>query len=490
MIETPFVHKIESLAGTKYVYDINTNEIFEVDDVLYDIVEDHDAAEGKTGGCAAAYSPEAVRRAVEEIQTLQGDGYFLPRHEALMSSPICKECIDDERGTQAGKLLLNVTEDCNLRCVYCVYSGLYEYRRGHGTGVMSAEVARGAISQFIEDTRKSPYNYISFYGGEPLLHFEHVLEMIDYYKSLCSGKRTTFHIDTNATLLTDAIIERIMKDDIYLQISLDGPKEVHDRYRVFKNGTGTFETIMRNMRTIRSLDENYYRNRIGISLTIAPPYRIPEINEFFASGDVPLATLMCNFVDPHDTNFYEMYCDPEKDMAVLGRQLDELKTNYIEARIKGEEPTPLERGLFEDDIVRFHRRQRSPMGGLFPPNGICAPGIRRFFISTPGDIYPCERVGTAFRLGSVFDGVREDRVYEIVDEYIKHSEQICSHCWALRICGICFALAKRGDRLDMERKGENCTLERLKLHAALQTYLSVMEKSEHAYDFVENMIFT
>jgi uncharacterized protein len=407
-----------------------------------------------------------------------------------MSSPICKECIDEARKEQPGKLLLNVTESCNLRCVYCVYSGLYDFRRTHTNEVMSAEVAHRAIERFVEDTRMTPYNYVSFYGGEPLLHFDRVLDMIDHYRSICPDKRTTFHIDTNATLLSRHIMDRVIEDDLYLQISLDGPKEIHDRYRVFRNGAGTFDTIMKNMHAIRGIDDQYYRGRIGISLTIAPPYRLAEIDEFFAEEDLPRAALMCNFVDPHDTDFYELYCDQERDMAELGRQLDDLKMSYIKARIEGREPTPLARGLFDNEIVRFHRRSRAPMNGFFPPNGICAPGVRRFFVSTPGDIFPCERVGEAFKLGTVFEGIDQERAFGIVDEYICQSEPICSSCWALRICGICFALAKRGDRLDMERKGENCRLERLKQHAALQIYLSVMEQNKHAYDFVENMIIT
>ena len=228
---------------------------------------------------------------------------------------------------------------------------------------------------------------------------------------------------------------------------------------------------------------------MSFSTTIAPPYDLNSINEFFKSPSLPAINVLVNFVDAYDTKFYEIYSNPD-DNKIFSKQMASLRNNYINSRISGEEPSLVEKGIFESSIVRIHTRARENINGCFPPNGICVPGVRRRFVESDGSIYPCERTGNAFSVGSVQKGgVDQKRGFNLIDEYISNSEKYCSECWAQRLCGLCFATACRNGKYSQSRKNGYCITEKSSIHESLKTYVSVLENNSAGYDFVKDMKF-
>ena len=148
-------------------------------------------------------------------------------------------------------LILTVTEDCNLRCKYCAYSGNYVYRREHSKKYMSFEVAKKAIdyyfSQVNQGIKYNPFKkvLVTFYGGEPLLNFNLIKKCVSYINTNYDNIDLDYSITTNGTLLSEKIIQWLLEHDFYLHISLDGPEEEHDRCRVYENGKGTFNDVMK-----------------------------------------------------------------------------------------------------------------------------------------------------------------------------------------------------------------------------------------------------
>ena len=161
-------------------------------------------------------------------------------------------------------MILQVTQQCNLRCSYCAYSGLY-YNRQHNSQRMSFETAKKAIDFFIQRTAESHYLRLGFYGGEPLLEFDLIKKCVAYIKDKVEGRDVTFVTTTNGTLLTDEKIKFLAENNFHLMISLDGSKAEHDACRVFPNGQGSFDIIMKNLRRVRELYPDYAKT-INISI--------------------------------------------------------------------------------------------------------------------------------------------------------------------------------------------------------------------------------
>jgi uncharacterized protein len=486
MIGKPFIHKVLSFHGTPYIYDAGTSEVFSVSKVVFDVVDDPDIDSPRDiiDKWKKEYDSRLISQALDEISSFQAKGYFLPCPGGKMSRPVCEDCLDDGFKSKHIQLTLNLTHECNMRCKYCAFSGLYKYQRTHSKLSMSTETAMKAIDAFMGQTQGAKESTLSFYGGEPLVQFDRIVAIVNYAMQLKQDRELHLHLTTNGTLLDDTILEFLIAHNVQVQISLDGPRDVHDRYRVYRNGDGTFDRIMANIRRIKSRGSDCRTlSFLSYSATIAPPYEMPAINEFFEQDEFSNDTLMVNYVDALDTTFFDRYFDGDRDINAYNEQVEKLEREYISDLISNRKPTKLATALFQKTTHCIHIRQRGPGDGPFRSNGICIPGERRYFVDVNGDIRPCERVQDAFVIGSVLQGgVDKDRVLGMVDEYISKSEEECSKCWAVRLCGLCFSMTVKANEFDIERKRENCLFTRSDMSRNLSRYLTIMEKNAKAFD--------
>ena len=160
----------------------------------------------------------------------------------------------------SSNLVLSVTEDCNMRCKYCLYSELYENSVTYSKQNMSWEIAKKSVDQYFElhnekekrGYKKSPS--ITFFGGEPLIQYKLIKKVIEY----ASGVRedTRFYITTNGLLLSQKVIDFFINHDVFITFSLDGYKANHDRNRVLENGNPTFDKIFSNIQKLQQQKNN------------------------------------------------------------------------------------------------------------------------------------------------------------------------------------------------------------------------------------------
>lgn len=160
------------------------------------------------------------------------------------------EIIEHYIKTRIQQLTLQVTQQCNLRCDYCAYSGIYDRNRIHSKLRMSFETAKKAIDFFLERSVERLDIFVSFYGGEPLLEFELIKQCVEYINNQAEGKRINYIMITNGTLLSDKVVDYLVENNFALSVSLDGSKE-HDVNRKFVNGEGSFDTIINNIKRIQ-----------------------------------------------------------------------------------------------------------------------------------------------------------------------------------------------------------------------------------------------
>ncbi len=480
----------------KYIYDVISNHILEVDDIFFDLIE-HIKDGNSNERHGYKYSEHIINKMREEVERYRKErGIFENKKISKFIFPFSLEEYKLMLKNLLNHVILNITEDCNNRCEYCKYSGEYFFSRTHSKKYMSEFVAIKAIKFIIENSVYILKNTdeklsIGFYGGEPLLNFKVIKECVDYVKinfdSICD--RINFAMTTNLTILNKEIIDFLVKNNFSLLVSLDGPKDIHDRYRKSISGKGTFNLVIKNLMKIRETSYEYYKNKVGFSIVLSPPYDLNSVVDFFERIDfLPQRVVLLSFVDDEDTKFFDRFKNMDKINEDLKEQWNQLKSEYKELLISEQRETSRYKLLscfFEERLRDIHRRNLiQPLEKVYP-NGICLPGIHKFLVSPEGKFYICEKIGYSFSIGDIYNGFDIDAIFSLINEYIKISEPVCLDCWAIRFCKACFLRAMKGERLDSDRKRENCIEIKSSILSALKLYCWVMKRNPKALDFIK-----
>jgi len=225
------------------------------------------------------------------------------------------------------QLTLGITEDCNFRCNYCVFSDNYEYSRNHSKKYMNFPIAKKAIDYYfslLEEGKK--YNplrspSVGFYGGEPLLNFELIKKCVEYIEGEYKNWKTRYTLTTNGSLLDKEKIDWLVVHDFTIAISLDGPENEHNRLRVYSNGGGTYRDVMKNVNIIMNMG---YKNVFSLPVF---DWRsdLFAMEEFFSRYDVPPVMITNLINDVNGCRYYEQFT--KEDYLAHLRQL-EIATSY------------------------------------------------------------------------------------------------------------------------------------------------------------------
>ena len=183
-------------------------------------------------------------------------------------------------------LMIGVTEQCNMRCRYCVYGGHYPFERVHGDHVMSWDNMKKSIDFFWENSR-SKRKIVNFYGGEPFLSFDRIRKAVDYIHSLTPSEDVMVYITTNGTLLNSQVAEWFISHrEVNLFVSLAGNPQHHDRLRVFQNGAPSYKHIQENMLRIRQKSEEQYVQRVNFVFNIFDEIQLKEVMDFVKKDEM------------------------------------------------------------------------------------------------------------------------------------------------------------------------------------------------------------
>jgi uncharacterized protein len=491
---TPLIKKF-STQRKKYVYDTNTNEILEVDDLVYKLVDSstNGASDELVKKLGIQYTQEAVNRALEEINEMKSRGYFSSFRPSGMQLWVSKEELRACYHSQILQLILNVTESCNMRCRYCVFSGHYPYKRTHTTKQMTWDTAKAALDFFFAHNGDIERPAVSFYGGEPLLNFKLIQQCVDYANAQGGGRRVKYSMTTNGTLINKEIIRFLIENDVSLLVSLNGPQEINDRFRVFMSGRGTYHQVVRNLVKLKAVNRNYFNRKVSLSIVLTPPYDLRLLSDFFDSGPefIPdsRTPFLTSTIERVDTDLFN---DPlfGYDPQLYESTLSEVEQAYVRELIKGNpEKMRFAMALFERSLLMLKRRKMSErLSETIGPNGMCVPGLRKLFVNVDGDFRICEKVSDLPSIGNVWDGFDFDRIFSMLDEYITMSSECCN-CWAIRLCQMCFYGARRGGQLNPEAKRVSCEQERARILRALTRFCSILEENEYALDYMRNFVF-
>lgn len=441
----------------KYLYDVNTNALMLVSDECFEkIVKYND-----TG---------IVNDAVEK---LQGQGYLRKRNNFIMENPETdglKYSLENDLGTMA----LQVTQNCNLRCKYCVYSGNYENRE-HSSLRMSRETAYKAIDYLVEHSANSEKLHLGFYGGEPLLEFELIKDCVEYIRK-ATNKEIIFNITTNCVLLDEEKIDFLYQNDFRVTISLDGPANIHDANRVKLDNSGSFSNVITAIQVIKKKYPEYL-GKININAVIDISKGFKDVYDFFISNE-------------EVRDIYTTYNFQSNDYAINRKVMsEEFISQYMLEQFKYLMAMMEKKGvytrsnIFDANIKQLIERvHKVIMYKTFEASkehhsGPCVPGKHRLFINVSGCFYPCERVNELsdpMQIGNLDTGFILEKVQNLLN-LGKLTETECRNCWAFRFCTICAAKADEQGQLSRDRKLENCKLTRDTIHRLLIDYCLLRE---------------
>lgn len=433
--------------GYNIVLDVCSGSVHVVDDLVYDVIAlyeelNRDAIVKRL----PQYPEEEILEACEEIESLKEAGQ-------LFTEDTYKDAIIDfkKRKTVVKALCLHIAHDCNLACKYC-FAGEGEY---HGDrSLMSYEVGKKALDFLIANSGNRVNLEVDFFGGEPLMNFQVVKDLVAYGRSKEKeyNKKFRFTLTTNGVLLDDEVMEFANKEMANVVLSIDGRKEIHDFMRPTRNGKGSYDLVIDKFKKLAEMRKqtNYY---VRGTFT---HYNLDFSKDVLHLADLGFKQISAEPVVATDE---QPYAIKEEDLPKLFAEYDVLAKEMVEREKAG-------KGF------NFFHFMIDLTGGpcLYKRLSGCGSGTEYLAVTPWGDLYPCHQfVGIEqFKLGNVDTGIEKT---ELVDEFKLcnvYAKEKCKDCFARFYCsGGCAANSYNfhGNLLDAYDVG--CELERKRVECAI-----------------------
>ena len=388
------------------------------------------------------------------------------------------DSLKKEKGKKLEALLLNVTESCNLSCSYCIYSGSYENERTESNSNMCFETAKKAIDRFMTLSEKR--TLISFYGEEPLNNMGLIKGIIDYAKKAYPKKTLVFSMTSNLCD-ADKHINAIVENEIYINMSLDGPKQIHDMNRRFKDGRPTYDRIIENLRKLEEVSPGYVKTHFTQNVTCKNPENLPEIIKFLEENEQFIVSRISK-VEPK--GLIEGVRKGHRRSNAFN-----FASDYLNSILSEKDPGIL-RTLFDQNIRDIVIRSSEIMPEELMLNGCCYPGNRKLFVDTDGQFYMCEKFGRRLPLGSVDDGISQDTIDDVIERFLDIRNNYCTRgCWGQRLCTPCIQSSKdpKGD-ISEDGLAQICDSNKSQILIALTNYVFLSKENKKILeDYVDSI---
>ena len=449
--------------------DVNSGSVHSVDPVMYDAVAivaervpelaepeklSEEVAREVMERLSPTYGEAEVQEALDEIQ------YLIDAEELLTTDQYHDYVVDfKKRKTVVKALCLHIAHDCNLACQYCfAEEGEYHGRRA----LMSFEVGKKALDFLIANSGNRRNLEVDFFGGEPLMNWEVVKQLVEYGRSKEKeyNKNFRFTMTTNGVLLNDEIMDYCNREMSNVVLSLDGRKEVNDKMRPFRGGKGSFDLIVPKFQKFAEMrgDRDYYvrgtftRHNLDFS---------KDVTEFADLGFRSMS------IEPVVAKPEEEYAIREEDLPQIMEEYDHLAEEDIKRKKEG-------RGFnffhFNIDLNQGPCVAKRLSG--------CGSGTEYLAVTPWGDLYPCHQfVGQEeFLLGNVDTGVTNERIrdeFKLCNVYAKDK---CRDCFARFYCsGGCAANSYNFHGSITDAYDIGCAMQKKRIECAIMIKAALAE---------------
>ncbi|WP_303836614.1 thioether cross-link-forming SCIFF peptide maturase [Ruminococcus flavefaciens] len=408
------IHKYK-LNGLNIVLDVNSGGVHLVDELTYDLLDnveppfEDECPQSVVDKLSKSYAPEDIRECYSEIVELYND-------KILFSEDDYEKYAQYSVASPVKAMCLNIAHDCQLRCKYC-FASTGDF--GKGRKLMSFETGKHAIDFLLENSGDRPNLELDFFGGEPLMNFNVVKQVVEYARSREKeyNKKFRFTITTNGLLLDDEKIDFINREMSNVVLSIDGRKEVNDYFRVLPNGQGCYDIIMPKYKKLvagRGDKEYYVRGTFTNK-------NLDFSNDVFALNEAGFDQISVEPVVGDD----DVYALTEKDLPTVFAEYEKLAQRLLENEKQGKKFNFFHFMLDLDQGPCAIKRLRG-----------CGCGNDYVAITPDGDIFPCHQfVGIdEYKMGNIDEGTFNQEMKADFAKAHVYSKPDCRECWAKFYC--------------------------------------------------------
>ena len=404
------------LGGFNIVLDVNSGGVHIVDELTYDMLDnvelpfEEKCPEKVIKKLSKYYSVDEIESCYNEIVELYND-------QILFSEDDYEKYADYSVASPVKAMCLNIAHDCNLRCKYC-FASTGDF--GKGRKLMTFETGKKAIDFLLEKSLDRKNLELDFFGGEPLMNFDVVKQIVEYARSREAeyGKKFRFTITTNGVLLDDDKIDFINREMSNVVLSIDGRKEVNDYMRKRVDGSGCYDKIMPAFKKLveKRGDKEYYvrgtftKNNLDFS---------NDVFDLYNNGFDQIS------VEPVVCEASADYAITEKELPAIFKEYERLAERILENEKKGKRFNFFHFMLDLDQGPCAIKRLRG-----------CGCGNDYVAITPDGDIYPCHQfVGIEeFKMGNIDEGTFDTNMKSYFSKTHVYTKPECKKCWAKFYC--------------------------------------------------------
>ncbi|MGO3167904.1 thioether cross-link-forming SCIFF peptide maturase [Senegalia sp. (in: firmicutes)] len=447
------IHKFKQ--NDKFVLlDVNSGAVHLVDELIWDLIDLYKEKDLKLikEDLKDRYDMKLIEEGYEEIKELESNEMIFSNDNYLQDVNMNKEKI-------VKALCLHIAHDCNLRCEYCFAS------QGDFNGekaFMSLETGKKALDFLVKNSKNRRNLEVDFFGGEPLMNFDVVKELVYYGRKIEkeNNKNFRFTITTNGLLLDQEKMDFINENMSNVVLSLDGRREVNDNMRKTINGQGSYDLIVPkflDMANSRNGKDYYLRG----TFTSKNLDFSKDIMEMYKLGFKSVS------VEPVVTEPEMEYAILEKHLATILDEYDKLSKEYIKIKRK------------DKDFNFFHFMIDLNQGpcAIKRASG-CGAGVEYLAVTPEGDLYPCHQfVGDEkFLLGNLDEGIKNTSLVDEFNEANVYNKEDCSNCWAKFYCsGGCHANAYNFNKNINKPYTIGCEMEKKRIESSISILANLEE---------------
>lgn len=417
----------KSRANNSYYLDEINNQIYLLHPLFYYLLSNHEIFDNKTEELLLKYNNDTtiningVPYKKEEIEYYLNKMIFFKKHGILKNTShnifyTNYKREDVQRSIEeTNQIVIEMTENCNLRCSYCTYGEMYNRGETRQNRNIDTQFAKEFLHFLITNFWNIATNNIikrkiriDYYGGEPLIRYKEIVEITEFLKKYSSKQlEFIFGLTTNATLLNKDILKYLADNNFILTISIDGNKK-NNSYRVFQKGEESFPILKKNIDTIKQIYPTYFNNYVYFTSVLHDRNSMEEINNFLIQNYNKTSIVGNLNPDSLKNEAIQKYYNMVNKSAKQGNEIKALK-NLIEYYNSYILQSPHE--LIIDKLIKKRY-----------PSGTCMPLKKKIFITTNRCILPCEKINFKYLYTQLNSPIKKDILLQKVSA--NHSKKI------------------------------------------------------------------
>lgn len=323
-------------------------------------------------------------------------------------------------------VILEITQECTLRCEYCIYSGNYAGSRCHSHIHMTRETVKKALDLYRQHSGNRKKALVSLYGGEALVRFDVVRFAVAYAKEIFRDKDLSIRLATNGTTLTDPVIRWLEENpEVSVNVTLNGNS--HDRYRKFPDGTGSLACVLEKLRSIRDAHPALW-DRVNFLANIVTVQELLDLRQFYREQVGKPPVMVTGIIAQGGNDVIQRILREQHEEAAK-RMAEELYCRTLDEYLKP---------YYHDGVMTVCTRPLGQRPEVCENRTCCMPFTECLFISAEGKLGICERVNMFDGCGDIHSGIDLDCAQRLLDSGEKFFSEHCTGCWCQRLCDVCF----------------------------------------------------